>query len=225
MTQATCSLIVPVYNEANRLKRNLPTYLKIKNINQVIIVDDGSTDGCTQFIPTQYPDVSLITYPKNKGKTDAVRAALQKVTASHILLIDADLKNLKPEEVNRGLTYALTHTSIDMVIFIRRAPGNVASVYSGERVIRTNILREALHQYTHAKNFQIEAALNQYCIDTHKSVYWHAIHASNTFHIEKRSPLWFLSALMTIREIIGLIGWKNYYKQITSLTARNREIL
>lgn len=135
--------------------------------------------------------------------------------------MDADLKNLKAEEIDRGLIYMFSHKDIDMLIFIRRAFGNVASVYSGERIIKTDILQATLNHYPQSKNFQIEAAINQYCLDRQKTVVWQTITASNTFQIEKNSSKWILAALLTMHEIIGFIGWKNYFKQLIFLT-KNR---
>lgn len=191
-------------------------YLGIGNTDRFIIVDDGSTDNSTAFIPADYPRITLIRHPKNLGKTEAIKTALSAVTTSHILLMDADLKHLKSEEINRGVTQILKNPTIDMLIFIRQASGNVASVYSGERVLKTNILREALRRYPGAKHFQIEAAVNQYCLDMQKYVVLQPISASNTFQIEKkRSLTGFGDNIAMIRQIVALVGWKNYMKQLT----------
>lgn len=189
--------------------------MKISPISQIIVVDDGSTDGCADFIQTSYPNVELINLPHNMGKTQAVKKAIMKVKTSHVLLMDADLKHLKTKEVESGLIHALKHPDVDMLIFIRRKPGNVASVFSGERILKTELLRAALLRFRQAKNFQLEAAINQYCLDTHRRVVYQSINASNTFRIEKRKSLiGFFDNFETISQITKLVGWKNYFRQL-----------
>lgn len=215
-------MVVPVYNEAHRIRTNFPKFLNIRRIDRIIIVDDGSTDGCTQFIKPHTPRVTLVKLSQNTGKTNAIRVSLKWVRTSHVLLLDADLKNLNVEQINRGVRAALSQKNLDMLIFVRTAPGNVASVYSGDRVVKTDILQASLDYYHHAKSFQLEAAVNQYCMDNQKSVWWMPITASNTFQMEKRqSILGLTQTTKTIGEIVKLIGWKNYVKQLTVL-ARHR---
>jgi dolichyl-phosphate beta-glucosyltransferase len=90
------SLVVPAYNEAERLRESIPRLLEVMNRDEteVIIVDDGSTDG-TAEVASQHlaglPRSSVITLPHNSGKGAAVRAGVVKARGEIIAYMDADM--------------------------------------------------------------------------------------------------------------------------------------
>lgn len=94
------SIIIPAYEEAERLGDSILTILEFITENslsaEMIVVDDGSGDNtadvarkaCDQYagIPTK-----VIRYEKNRGKGFAVRAGLKEASAPIALFSDADL--------------------------------------------------------------------------------------------------------------------------------------
>lgn len=89
------SIIIPLYNEKNTV-RELLDQVRAAQLpggmqKEIIIVDDGSTDGGIdhQDIP---PDVLLLAHAKNRGKGAAIRTALERVTGDVIVIQDADLE-------------------------------------------------------------------------------------------------------------------------------------
>ena len=91
------SVIVPVYNEratvAEALRRirraPLPTSLQ----TEVVVVDDGSTDGSGKILGAlEDSTVRVVTHPRNRGKGAAVRSGLQVARGDLVLLHDADLE-------------------------------------------------------------------------------------------------------------------------------------
>ena len=72
-----CTCIIPFYNESDRILKVLDGVVKINGINEIICVDDGSTDNTSKLIRKRYPRITIISNPKNLGKTDAVNQALQ----------------------------------------------------------------------------------------------------------------------------------------------------
>lgn len=92
------SVVVPAYNEARRLRRTLPglvEYLgRLEEPAEVIVVDDGSTDG-TAAVVTEltrgHPEVSLLRSPANRGKGASVRRGMLAAREDHVLFTDADL--------------------------------------------------------------------------------------------------------------------------------------
>ncbi|HEX8139990.1 MAG TPA: dolichyl-phosphate beta-glucosyltransferase [Pyrinomonadaceae bacterium] len=94
------SIIVPAYNEAVRLGKTLATILDYLNRqsgeSELIVVDDGSTDGTARVAEEGLKDsgrVSTLLIPvrPNRGKGNAVRAGLLAATAPIALFSDADL--------------------------------------------------------------------------------------------------------------------------------------
>ena len=88
------SIIIPAYNEAGTIEELL---LKLDatpfpHETELIIVDDGSTDG-TRDILSRYRDRhSVIFHEKNQGKGAAIRTGIGSVTGSHVVIQDADLE-------------------------------------------------------------------------------------------------------------------------------------
>ena len=92
------SVVVPAYNEENRLGDTLPVmyaYLK-EHFSQfeLIVVDDGSTDhtpSIVQEFAPQHPEVWLLSYQPNRGKGYAVRTGILQSRGEWVLFSDADL--------------------------------------------------------------------------------------------------------------------------------------
>jgi glycosyltransferase involved in cell wall biosynthesis len=61
---------------------------------QVIVVDDGSTDGTTDLLRTEAASgtIDLVVHPANLGKGAAVRSGLARVTGGVVIIQDADLE-------------------------------------------------------------------------------------------------------------------------------------
>ncbi len=87
----TC--VIPAYNEQARIAAVLQTVLGHPEIDEVLVVDDGSADG-TSAVVQGYPAARLITLSKNGGKTAALARGFAETTSEFILLIDADLTGL-----------------------------------------------------------------------------------------------------------------------------------
>lgn len=99
------SVVIPVYNEENTVLIILEKILKLKEVFEVVVVDDGSTDRTLPKLQSFYKKLSAakrkkirIYSKKNGGKGSAVRYGLQKVTGTHTLIQDADLE-YDPEDI------------------------------------------------------------------------------------------------------------------------------
>ena len=92
------SIVVPVYNEAERLPRSLEkmiSFFRKKKISfEVVVVNDGSTDGSEDIISKyqqKYREIVTVRYSANRGKGYAVRRGVAKSCGELILFSDADL--------------------------------------------------------------------------------------------------------------------------------------
>ena len=88
------SVIVPVYNEAAHVDELLQAIHASPVKKQIIIVDDGSTDGMREKLQAIPPveDVTVVFHEKNHGKGAAIRTALAYARGEYVLIQDSDLE-------------------------------------------------------------------------------------------------------------------------------------
>lgn len=111
----TVSIIIPVYNEkkyiAETIRRVLVADLGFPEFKkEIIVVDDGSTDGTGTELEPFIERIVVIKLRRNRGKGHAIRAGLNRAHGDIILVQDADLEYdpadypelLKPIVENRG---------------------------------------------------------------------------------------------------------------------------
>jgi glycosyltransferase involved in cell wall biosynthesis len=85
------SVIIPVYNEADNIKRILSAVENVKINKEIIVVDDFSTDGTREFLRKKQ-GIKLVFHKKNMGKGTAIRSALKIVSGDFVIIQDADLE-------------------------------------------------------------------------------------------------------------------------------------
>src|SRR5216684_424831 len=88
------SVIVPVYNEAAHVDELLQAIHASPVKKEIIIVDDGSTDGTREKLQALPPmdDVTVVFHEKNCGKGAAIRTALAYARGEYVLIQDSDLE-------------------------------------------------------------------------------------------------------------------------------------
>jgi glycosyltransferase involved in cell wall biosynthesis len=89
------SVIIPVYNEMQTIDEILRRVNAVNLADEIIIVDDGSTDGTRkklQEIALLHPHMKVILHEKNSGKGAAVRTGIQAATQDLLIIQDADLE-------------------------------------------------------------------------------------------------------------------------------------
>jgi dolichyl-phosphate beta-glucosyltransferase len=100
-SQVDLTIVVPAYNETERLPIMMSstiehlTSLKVQRTFEILIVDDGSTDGTSSTalkLATKYPksNIRVVTLEKNIGKGGAVRHGMLYGSGERLLMADAD---------------------------------------------------------------------------------------------------------------------------------------
>jgi dolichyl-phosphate beta-glucosyltransferase len=91
----TLTVVIPAFNEVRRIRASLHLIAGYASPLEadILVVDDGSTDGTASTAETFEGPVRVraIRLPTNRGKGYAVRQGLQQATGTYVLITDADL--------------------------------------------------------------------------------------------------------------------------------------
>jgi dolichol-phosphate mannosyltransferase len=131
------SVIIPCYNERETI---LEVVRRVQSIGldvEIVIVDDGSTDGTQQVLQgLKFDNCRVLLHDRNRGKGAAIRTALREVKGDAVVVQDADLE-YDPRDL-RTLMSTLAANGTSVVYGSRNLKGNVRSYstfYWGGRVV------------------------------------------------------------------------------------------
>jgi glycosyltransferase involved in cell wall biosynthesis len=88
------SVLMPAYNEAATIEQVVEVVLATPQAKEIIIVDDGSTDGTREIIERlgRRDGIQVILHERNQGKGAAVRTALKAARGDVVIIQDCDLE-------------------------------------------------------------------------------------------------------------------------------------
>lgn len=160
--------VIPAFNEETTIGEIVSTLLKVQEIEQIIVVSDGSEDRTAEN--ARLAGALAIELPANMGKAAAMKAGFEATDAPVLLFLDADLIGLQPSHV-RSLIAPVLEDEADMTIGIfgdGRVATDLAQIVapylSGQRAVRRAVVEEMFRAEPDAdqSRFGIEVALTRH---------------------------------------------------------------
>ncbi len=136
--------IIPAYNEEGNIANVLRVLRAMSEIDQIIVVNDGSGDKTSEI--SRGLGVDVVELPMNMGKGAALKAGIERADADIVLFLDADLIGLTVAHV-RSLLCPIWDESYDATVGIfegGRASTDwaqaLAPFLSGQRALRRDLV-------------------------------------------------------------------------------------
>jgi glycosyltransferase involved in cell wall biosynthesis len=158
------AVIVPTYNEALNIAGVLKVIQATPIVDEIILVDDGSKDKTVEILRQAAAEdrrIKIIQHEKNKGKGQAIFSGWSATNAPILLLLDADLKSLKPAHIEELLAPVLENRA-DMTLGLFRG-GHFMTDFShwltpfltGQRALRAELLKYISHEAAAGYGFEV----------------------------------------------------------------------
>lgn len=159
------SAVIPVLNEENTIKNVVEALKKSHFVDEIIVVDDGSTDRTAEV--AKETSARVISLSENRGKAGAMEVGVSEAAHDIILFIDGDIQNLTSEHIKKMVlpvesgAYAMFVGVTDrkqlwLTKIVRFLP-----LISGNRALLKKAWYAVPEKYR--EGFQIEVALNYFC--------------------------------------------------------------
>lgn len=133
------AIVIPIYNEENRIEKSIKTLKKGFNFNgvnlkKIIFVDDGSDDKIKRTLRRAQlkrkinTPCQLISYKKNRGRGHAVKVGAQFANTDYVLYMDADF-SIPLSNLNKCIPFM--KDGYDVIAGSKKMPGAVAKIPRG----------------------------------------------------------------------------------------------
>lgn len=170
------SILIPVFNERAYLRRCVERVIAAPlayNLQkEIIIVDDGSTDGTDKLIQglaEEYPDlIRAFFQEKNQGKGAAIRRAIQEMTGECVIFQDADLE-YDPRDYNLILQ-AIKEGHADVVYGSRFASRTMRRVFNYHHALGNKFLTHLSNLTTGLDLTDMETCYKAFRADVLKTI-------------------------------------------------------
>ncbi len=163
-------IVIPAFNEAHNLHRVLDTLCGVKWLAQIVVVDDGSTDGTldvAERYATRDPRVLALYSPQNQGKAAAMLFGVRALQTDVVIFLDADLISLQSHHlwqlyhpVETG-TYEMTLAVFRHGGFLTDASHRLAPNLSGQRCLARQAAESVLKPLAGTR-YGVEVGLSIY---------------------------------------------------------------
>jgi polyisoprenyl-phosphate glycosyltransferase len=165
--EPSLAAIVPAFNEAKRIRQVISVLQNSNLLSQIIIVDDGSTDGTGDILESHALSdkrIQVIRHSANQGKGESLRSGLLACEQAHtVLMLDADLSGLLPTHISALAEPVMTDQSdMTLGLFVRGKwhtdlAHRLTPWLTGQRCFRANLLSQL--NWEAAQGYGLETAI------------------------------------------------------------------
>lgn len=200
-----CCALIPAFNEAPRLSGIVQTALVSALFSEVLVIDDGSTDGTSE--QAALAGARVLRLERNSGKPAAMRAGLQASQAPLVCFLDADLLQVTSAHLEQLAGPVMRgEQAAQLAVFsggrlATTLAQQITPMLSGQRCLRRELLADFQDWDS---GFGIETALNAWLLRQgveQRIVHWNG--AAQVMKEEKRGFLrGFAARLGMYRDIV-----------------------
>lgn len=211
------TVILPCFNENRRILPVINQIKKIKIINEIIVVDDGS-DNSTSKILQKITGIKLITHSQNKGKTEALKTGINNTKSDIIAFIDSDLINFKDYHLKLLLNPVLKG-KYDLVLGEKEKESfhsritSFSIAFTGERIIKRKLLLKYPEIFDN-KGYLVEASMNKIFFKLYKVGKVCLQGVGQWPKIKKIGLNGAMNDIKMLITIIKFLGLKNFFYQL-----------
>ena len=229
------SIIIPAYNEGSYIKKLAEELTKAKLVKEVILVDDKSEKQFSDIYNT-IKGIKIIHKEKNGGKDKAIETGYKASTGSYILVLDADLQNLKASQVDKVIEKA-QEQNLDIVPLIRGVDETifrlVGTTYMtlGEHLLKKSVIEDNYFVLFEKTAWSFDNEINTIILNNpkYKVEYMEFKGVSHIIKTKKYQPIkgLLLDLKMVFQVMVKkyhLIGYVTTYMKLSKYI-NNREVI
>ena len=99
VSDKSVSIVIPAYNEEATVAKVVSVARKLSYVDEVIVVDDGSTDRTVE--EAENAGATVISHIMNEGKGSAIKTGFKNSHGDIVAFIDADVSNFTSEKIDK----------------------------------------------------------------------------------------------------------------------------
>jgi glycosyltransferase involved in cell wall biosynthesis len=145
LPKVTC--IIPAFNEEKTIGNVLETVAASPLINEIIVIDDGSTDKTANKAAEKIPLDKVIKHKKNRGKADALITGAKAAKNPILFFCDADLIGLKKAHL-KELIEPVTKGEVRMVVGAQEYMNTFKESRAYQKLLESARGESALDEFT-----------------------------------------------------------------------------
>ena len=162
--------ILPIFNEEKTVANVLSVLLKAEQLDEIIVIDDASTDNSLNIIKSfKSGKLKIIRLEENLGKSGAVKIAVKKTRSDILFFCDGDLHNFTNQHINQLLEplkagkFLMAVGIRDRGILHNAFVKKFGPLITGERALPYELFGKIINSPL-MDNYAMEVLLNDYCL-------------------------------------------------------------